>query len=196
MVSVPSTMIPIGTKAPDFSLKNVIDDKIVSLSDFQDKNGLLVFFICNHCPYVIHVRDQFKLLADEYIPKSVGFVAINSNSLETHPQDGPEHMKTLAVDLNWQFPFLFDKSQEVAKAYSAACTPDFFLFDKNLKLFYRGQLDGSRPKNNVPLTGNDLRNALNSVLAGKPVPDQNPSMGCNIKWKPGNEPEYFLNYVI
>ena len=149
-------------------------------------------FICNHCPFVIHVRDELTRLASEYQKRGVAIVAINSNSIETHPQDAPEHMKALATELGWKFPFLFDSTQEVAKAYRAACTPDFYLFDAEQRLVYRGQLDDSRPGNNVPVTGRDLRAALDAVLAGRaPSIDQKPSIGCNIKWAPGNEPDYF-----
>ncbi len=196
MVSVKSEMLKLGTKAPSFSLQNAVNGQTVSLEKFNGKNGTLVFFISNHCPFVIHVRQQFKPLFDEFCDKGITFIAINANSLETHPQDGPEHMKKLAEELNWEFPFLFDESQEIAKAYSAACTPDFFLFDKELKLYYRGQLDSSRPKTDIPVTGEDLRNAMNALLEGQPSPkDQKPSMGCNIKWKKGNEPKYFENQL-
>jgi peroxiredoxin len=187
-------MLQLGTKAPDFTLKNVIDDQTIRFSDSKGKNGTLIFFICNHCPFVIHVRDEFKLVFEEYSVKGISFIAINSNSMETHPQDGPVNMKALARDMEWEFPFLFDATQEVAKAYSAACTPDFFLFDHKTKLYYRGQLDDSRPKSGIPVTGKDLRNALDALLEGSPPPDdQRPSLGCNIKWIPGNEPHYFSN---
>jgi thiol-disulfide isomerase/thioredoxin len=149
-------------------------------------------FICNHCPFVVHVRDQLTRLADDYQKKGVAVIAINSNSVETYPQDGPDKMKELAREMGWKFPFLFDSTQDVAKAYRAACTPDFFLFDAKRALVYRGQLDDSRPTNKVPVTGKDLRAAIDAVLAGKPVAkDQKSSIGCNIKWKPGNEPDYF-----
>lgn len=197
VVSVKSQMLEIGTKAPEFSLKNVISDQMVSLVDYCGRNGTLIFFIANHCPYVIHIREQFKPLTEEYSPKGISFIAINSNSLDTHPQDGPEHMKNLTHEYGWTFPFLFDETQEVAKAYNAACTPDFFLFDKELKLYYRGQFDDSRPNDDTPVSGIDLRNALDFLLEEKTPPeDQKPSMGCNIKWKPGNEPQYFLNHII
>jgi peroxiredoxin len=173
-------------------LEDVVSGKSVSLEDFKGTAGTLVFFISNHCPYVIHIRDHFKLLTDEYIPKGISFIAINSNSIETHPQDGPENMKALAAEKDWKFPFLFDETQEVAKTYKAACTPDFFLFDKDMKLYYRGQLDSSRPGNDFPVTGKDLRNAFDLMLEDKPSPEiQYPSIGCNIKWAPGNEPDYF-----
>ncbi|MFX0173726.1 MAG: thioredoxin family protein [Candidatus Hodarchaeota archaeon] len=197
MVSVKSQMLKLGTKAPGFTLKNSINNQMMSLDENMGKNGTLVFFICNHCPFVIHVRDQFKPLYEEYSVKGISFIAINSNSTETHPQDGPEYMKALANKMKWDFPYLFDETQEVAMVYNAACTPDFFLFDNEMKLYYRGQLDSSRPKTNIPVTGEDLRYALDSLLEGKPSPkDQKPSMGCNIKWKPGNEPQYFTDVII
>ncbi len=195
MVVKTSQMLKLGSTAPEFTLTNTIDGKRVSLADFNDKKALLVMFICNHCPYVVHVRGQFKPLAEEFLPKGIGIVAINSNSLETHPQDGPENMKKLANELGWSdlFPFLFDETQEVANAYRAACTPDFYVFDKDRKLVYRGQLDDARPGNDEKITGNDLRRAMNAALESKTIPEkeQKPSMGCNIKWNPGQEPDYF-----
>lgn len=192
MVRTESQMLELGTKAPEFSLINVVDDKVVRLSDSFGPKGTLVFFICNHCPFVIHVRDQFTPLFEDYSPKGISFIAINSNSMETHPQDGPTNMKVLAIEMGWKFPFLFDKTQEVAKTYTAACTPDFFLFDSEQRLYYRGQLDDSRPESGIPVTGNDLRKAMDSLLEEKAPPeDQKPSLGCNIKWNPGNEPHYF-----
>lgn len=192
MVAVPSTMLPLGTKVPEFSLVNAVDGRKVSPADFRDRNVLLVMFICNHCPYVKHVLKEIGRVATEYQPKGVGVIAINSNNITAHPDDAPQHMKALAKAERWTFPFLFDESQEVARAFRAACTPDFFVFDKDRGLVYRGQLDDSRPKNNVPVTGRDLRAALDAVLSGKPVSaDQTPSIGCSIKWKAGNEPEYF-----
>ncbi|MFX0209613.1 MAG: thioredoxin family protein [Candidatus Hodarchaeota archaeon] len=197
MVRTESQMLQLGTQAPSFDLKNVIDDQDVTLSDFTGEKGTLVFFICNHCPFVIHVRDEFKPLYEEYSKKGISFIAINSNSLETHPQDGPESMKALALSMGWKFPFLFDATQEVAKAYSAACTPDFFLFDQETKLYYRGQLDDSRPENGIPLTGKDLRYAMDALLEdASPPEDQRPSLGCNIKWTPGNEPHYFSSQLL
>ncbi len=191
MVNTPSTMLPLQTEAPDFSLENAVTGKTVSLSDLDGK-AYLIMFICNHCPFVIHVRDEITRIAKEYGERGVAVVGINSNSAETHPQDGPDKMKELARELGWTFPFLFDSSQEVAKTYRAACTPDFFLFDSDRKLVYRGQLDDSRPSTAVPVTGKDLRAALDRLLAEEPLPaDQRPSMGCNIKWTPGNEPNYF-----
>ncbi|MEE8519861.1 MAG: thioredoxin family protein [Gemmatimonadota bacterium] len=193
MALKPSTMLPLGSDAPAFELTNAVDGKTVSLGkDYDSAPALLVMFICNHCPFVIHVRDELGRVAADYMPKGLAVVAINSNSIESHPQDGPENMKRLAIQEGWEFPFLFDETQEVAKAYKAACTPDLFLFDGDCKLLYRGQLDDSRPSNAIPVTGHDLRAAIEDVLAGAPVSiDQKPSVGCNIKWKRENEPEYW-----
>jgi peroxiredoxin len=183
MVLTPSTMLPLGTPAPDFSLVNV-DGKTVSLSDFQNAPGLLVMFVCNHCPYVIHVADALAQFASEYQAKGLAIVGISSNDVSTHPADSPEQMVTEAENRGYTFPYLYDETQEVAHAYDAACTPDFFLFDKDHKLVYRGQFDASRPDSGIPVTGADLRAACDAVLAGeKPTDDQRPSMGCNIKWK-------------
>lgn len=191
MAETPSTMIDLGTRAPDFSLQDAVSGRTVTLDDLEGP-ALLVMFVCNHCPFVIHVRDELTRLCDEYGKRGVAIAAVNSNSIESHPQDGPEHMKSLARELGWTFPFLFDASQEVAKAYRAACTPDFFVFDKDRRLVYRGQLDDSRPSTTVPVTGRDLRRALDAVLDGQPpIAPQHASIGCNIKWKPGNEPDYF-----
>lgn len=195
MVTVPSQMLPLGTLAPKFELTNTINGKIVKSKDYYGM-PLLVMFICNHCPYVIHIRDSFNKFSLEYMKRGIAIVAINANSTETHPQDGPLEMRQLGLDYGWRFPYLFDESQEVAKAYKAACTPDFFLFDADHLLVYRGQYDDSRPKKNEPVTGKDLREALNALLEGKPIStNQKPSMGCNIKWKEGYEPEYFLNFI-
>ena len=192
MVAVPSTMLPLGTRVPDFSLVNAVDGRKVSPADVRDRQALLVMFICNHCPYVKHVMKEIGRVAADYRPKGVGIVAINSNDIQAYPDDAPQHMKALAQAEGWTFPFLFDESQDIARAFRAACTPDFFVFDKERKLVYRGQLDDSRPKKDVPVTGRDLRAALDAVVSGKPVPaDQTPSIGCNIKWKAGSEPEYF-----
>jgi peroxiredoxin len=192
MVETFSQMLALGTRAPDFSLQDVVSGKIVSLKNFEGRPALVVIFLCNHCPYVRHILDGLTAFANEYVERGVGVVAINSNSVETHPQDDPVHMKELAETHAWKFLFLFDETQEVAKAYRAACTPDFFVFDDERRLRYRGQFDGSRPGNAVPVTGNDLRTAVDAVLAGAPVAqDQKPSIGCNIKWNPGNEPDYF-----
>jgi peroxiredoxin len=191
MVKTASTMLELGTSAPDFSLANV-DGSTVSLSDFTDKRGLLVAFICNHCPFVIHIREQFSKFGKEYQDKGLGIVAISSNDTSTHPQDGPEQMKQEAAAQGYVFPYLYDGTQEVAQAYKAACTPDFFLFDADLKLVYRGQFDSSRPGNGIPVTGEDLRAACDAVLSGSPIPEpQKPSIGCNIKWKEGNAPTYY-----
>lgn len=191
MARTPSTMLPLGTPAPDFKLMNV-DGREVELADFASKPALLVMFMCNHCPFVVHVADQLAQLASEYMARGVAVVGINSNDTATHPADSPERMVAEAEERGYAFPYLFDETQAVAKAYRAACTPDFFLFDQDRKLVYRGQLDDSRPGNGVPVTGKDLRAALDAVLAGKkPVDEQRASLGCNIKWKAGNEPEYF-----
>jgi peroxiredoxin len=192
MVETRSSTLPLGTHAPDFSLPDANSDGVVSLSDFQEAKALLVMFICNHCPFVVHVRDELTRIAADYSERGLRIVAINSNSIKSHPQDGPKHMKELAARMHWDFPFLFDATQDVAKSYKAACTPEFFVFDGDQRLAYRGQLDDSRPSNGVPVSGHDLRAAIDSVLAGQPVaPQQKPSMGCNIKWAPGNEPDYF-----
>ncbi len=194
MVKTASTMLELGTPAPDFQLPEVVSGETVSLADFQDKSALLVMFICQHCPFVKHVQDELARIGQDYVPQNVGIVAISSNSVQTHPQDGPEHLKQMAETLGFNFPFCYDETQEVAKAYTAACTPDFFLFDSDMKLVYRGQLDDSRPGNDKPVDGKDLRSAIAAILAGEPLPaDQKPSIGCNIKWTPGNEPEYFKN---
>ena len=193
MVAVNSTMLPLGTELPDFTLRDAVTGRPVTpRRDFANRDALLVMFICNHCPYVKHVLPEITRLGEDYLDRGVAIVAVNSNDIESYPQDGPEHMKQLAEAEDWHFPFLLDEDQEVAKVFKAACTPDFYLFDGDQKLVYRGQLDDSRPKSDAPVTGRDLRAALDAVLAGEPVPeDQTPSMGCNIKWKKGNEPEYF-----
>ncbi len=191
MTLTPSTMLPLGTKAPDFSLVNV-DGRTVSLADFADAPALLVMFICNHCPYVKHLADALAQFATEYQQRGLAVVGINSNDVGTHPDDSPEQMVAEADRRGYQFPYLYDESQEVAKAYRAACTPDFFLFDKERQLVYRGQFDSSRPGNGTAITGEDLRAAVDAVLADKmPTTEQQASMGCNIKWKPGGEPDYF-----
>lgn len=196
MVRTASDMLPLGTAAPDFRLKDVVRDCNVSLADCAADRPLLVMFVCNHCPYVVHVRDEFPRLAKDYEGR-ITIVAINANSLATHPHDGPGPMRELAVAEGWTFPFLFDATQETAKAYHAACTPDFFLFrvaasDGARRLSYRGQLDDARPGNAVMVTGSDLRAAIDALLAGgEPSADQRASLGCNIKWAPDNEPEYF-----
>ncbi|SFI38107.1 thioredoxin family protein [Planctomicrobium piriforme] len=190
MVRTASTMLPLGSTAPDFSLPNV-DGKTVSLADFHGR-PLLVIFMCNHCPYVKHLRSALAAFGKEYLPKGLAVVGISSNDADAYPQDGPDLMKAEAKEAGYTFPYLFDATQSVAQAYRAACTPDFFLFDKNNKLVYRGQFDDSRPKTEIPITGADLRAAADAVLAGAPVTErQLPSIGCNIKWKPANEPDYF-----
>jgi len=184
-------MLALGTEAPDFKLPDP-SGKEYSLADFKGAPALLVAFICNHCPYVKHIADEFANLAKEYQAKGVAVVAINSNDVTTHPADSPEKMAEEIEKRGYTFPYLYDETQQVARAYRAACTPDFYVFDKNLKLVYRGQMDSSRPESGIPVTGKDLRAALDAVLAGQPVPEeQTPSIGCNIKWKPGNEPDYF-----
>ncbi|HOF41375.1 MAG TPA: thioredoxin family protein [Candidatus Hydrogenedentes bacterium] len=190
MALTASTMMALGTRAPDFSLPDT-DGNVVALKNFEDQRVLLVMFICNHCPYVKHVRDELAQLSRDYAPASVGMVAINANDVEAYPQDGVEAMRAEKQTAGYLFPYLFDESQATAKAYGAACTPDFFLFDSDRKLVYRGRLDDARPGNGLPVTGRDLRAALDAALAGQPVEgDQKPSMGCNIKWKPGNAPVY------
>ena len=193
MVRTPSTMLPLGTGAPDFALPNV-DGSTVTLADAAGPRGTLVMFICNHCPFVKHVADQLAALGRDCLPRGIGVVAISSNDVSSHPADSPEQMVHEAEERGYVFPYLYDETQEVAHAYHAACTPDFFLFDGDRKLTYRGQLDASRPGNDVPVTGADLRAAIDALLAGHPVPtEQRPSLGCNIKWKPGNEPAYFAS---
>jgi peroxiredoxin len=177
-------MLPLGTKAPDFSLPDTVSGKTVSLEDVQTDKGLVVMFLCNHCPYVIHVNPEIVRLSKEYMDKGIGFVGISSNDAEKYPEDAPDKMKEVAEQLGYPFPYLYDETQEVARIYDAACTPDFYVFDKDLKLVYRGRIDDSRPKNDHPLTGKDLRDALDAVLAGEAVSEvQYPSGGCNIKWK-------------
>ena len=184
MAATPSAMLPLGTPLPSFSLPDAVSGRLVSSAEAQGKPAL-VMFICNHCPYVVHVRDELTRIAREYGEKGVFVAGINANSLRTHPQDGPDAMKTLAEDLGWRFPFLFDETQAVARAFDAQCTPDFFLFAADGRLAYRGQLDDSRPHNGKPVTGQDLRRALDAVLRGESVPgEQRPSIGCNIKWDP------------
>jgi peroxiredoxin len=196
MPETPSTMLDLGTPLPSFSLPD-FNGKVVSDADFKGSKALLVAFICKHCPFVRHIRSEFARFAKEYEAKGLKVVAIMSNSIDEFPEDGPEGMKQEAEEAGYIFPYLFDKDQNVAKAFKAACTPDLFLFDNNRRLVYRGQFDGSRPKNNVPVTGADLRAAADALLAGKaPAEMQRPSMGCNIKWYPGNEPAYFTTPAI
>ncbi|MDP8242819.1 MAG: thioredoxin family protein [Candidatus Hinthialibacter antarcticus] len=186
-----STMLPLGTLMPDFSLQDT-DGEYVSAGDFLDAKAVLVMFICNHCPYVVHVRDEIKQIAEQYQAKGVAVVGVSANSIQTHPQDGPDKMNEEKAAVGYTFPYLYDETQDVAKVFRAACTPDFYVFDGGQKLTYRGQLDDSRPGNDQAVTGADLRAALDAALAGnEPLVDQRPSAGCNIKWHPGNEPDYF-----
>jgi len=179
-----STMIPLGTKAPSFKLPETISGKTMSLSEMKGGKATLIMFICNHCPFVLHINAELVRIANSYQSKGISFIAISSNDVEKYPQDSPELMKVHANKSGYSFPYLYDESQEVAKAYKAACTPDLFLFDENLKCVYRGQFDNSRPGNNLPVTGADLRAALDCVVSGKKISeDQIPSIGCNIKWK-------------
>jgi peroxiredoxin len=192
-MAVTSTMMPLGTKTPDFELTDTVSGKTVSSTDFADKQALLVMFICNHCPYVKHVRDELARLGKDYAGSDLAIVAISSNDIEEYPADSPEMMKAEAEMYGYVFPYLHDEDQSVAAAYTAMCTPDFFLFDSDRTLVYRGRLDGSRPNTDVPVTGEDLRGAIEATLRGEPVSeDQNPSMGCSIKWKTGNTPAYFV----
>jgi peroxiredoxin len=192
MVMTASTMLPLGTRAPDFSLPDTVDGSTVSPADFADRQGLLVIFMCNHCPFVIHLRSALAAFAKDYQQKGLGIVGISSNDVATHPADAPDKMADEARAAGYTFPYLYDEDQAAANAYRAACTPDFFLFDKEQKLVYRGQFDDSRPGNGVEITGADLRAAADAVLAGKAVPEQQkPSIGCNIKWKSGSEPAWF-----
>ena len=191
MAQTPSTMLPLGTVAPGFTLSDTTL-KPVSLESFADAPALLVMFICNHCPFVKHLRSALAQLGRDYIPQGLAIVAISSNDSDAYPADSPAKMIEEQQEAGYNFPYLFDATQEVAKAYRAACTPDFYLFDKSRKLVYRGQFDDSRPSNGLPVTGKDLRAAIDAVLAGKPVAaEQRPSIGCNIKWRPGQEPDYF-----
>lgn len=191
MVQTESTMLELGTSAPDFSLRDTAGE-LLRPSDVEDKNGLLVAFICNHCPFVKHLRDELARLGHECQESGIAMIAISSNNPETHPDDSPQRIAEEKAAAGYPFPYLFDEDQSVAKAYRAACTPDFFLFDSERKLFYRGRFDDSTPKNDRPITGKDLRSAIAAMLAGdNPPQPQYPSIGCNIKWKPGNEPDYF-----
>ncbi len=184
MAVTPSNMPPLGIKAPDFSLPDTVSGKMVSLSDFRGCKGLLVMFICKHCPFVKHVQEELARIGRDYAGKNLGIVAISSNDVSQYPEDSPENLKQMAESLGFNFPLCYDETQEVAKAFQAACTPDFFLFDENFSLVYRGQLDDSRPSLDIPVTGKDLREAIDALLAGKPInPNQKPSIGCNIKWK-------------
>jgi peroxiredoxin len=192
MVATPSTMLALGTSAPDFQLPDATTGRLVGRDDLAAEPALLVMFICNHCPYVKHVADEIARIGREYQGRGVAVVAISANDVVQQPGDSPEDMARFAAERGFSFPYLYDQSQSVARAYRAACTPDFFLFDADRRLVYRGQLDGARPSNDVPIDGRDLRSALEALLAGAPIADtQLPSLGCNIKWKPGNEPDYF-----
>ena len=179
-----SSMVALGTKAPDFTLPNTVTGKQISLSEIKGEAATVIMFICNHCPFVKHVNDELVRLARDYKNKKIGFVAISSNDVINHPDDSPTLMKQVALQLNYPFPYCYDETQQVAKAYDAACTPDFFIYDKNLRLVYRGQLDDSRPGNEIPVTGKDIRHALDCLINNQPVPEQQrPGIGCNIKWK-------------
>lgn len=184
MALTPSNMIPLGTKAPDFKLLDAVSENDLNLEQLKSDKATVIMFICNHCPYVKHVQQGLVELANDYISKGVSFIAINSNDVKNYTEDSPDNMKKVAERLGYPFPYLFDETQEIAKAYDAACTPDFYIFDEGLKLIYRGQMDDSRPGNGKPVTGNDIRKALDQILGGTPVSeDQIPSIGCNIKWK-------------
>jgi peroxiredoxin len=179
-----SSMLPLGTELPSFELPDAVSGRVVRDTDFASAKAILVSFLCNHCPYVVHVQGEYARLERDYASRGVAIVGINANDVATHPQDGPTHMKALATELGWGFPFLFDETQAVAKAFHAVCTPEFYVFDGARKLVYRGQLDESRPHRGGPVTGKDLRAALDAVLDGRPVsPEQKPSIGCGIKWK-------------
>jgi len=184
MAQTPSNMLPLNTAAPEFSLYETVTGKTFTLNQLKGENATVIMFICNHCPFVIHVNEQLVKLATDYIPKGVGFIAISSNDIINYPQDGPDKMQSHAIKNKYNFPYLYDETQEIAKAYDAACTPDIYLFDAKLKLKYRGQLDDSRPGNGIPVTGKDLRHAIDCILQNKENKEhQNPSIGCNIKWK-------------
>lgn len=184
MVLTPSTMLALGSPAPDFQLPDVVSGDTVTLGSFADKEALLVMFICRHCPFVVHIQEELARLGNDYEARNLGIVAISSNDAENYPDDSPANLKAMAEELGFAFPYCYDESQEVARAYKAACTPDFFLFDGQRELVYRGQLDASRPGNDEPVTGRDLREAMDAVLSGAAVSsDQTPSIGCNIKWK-------------
>jgi peroxiredoxin len=192
MALTASTMLPLGTQAPDFNLPDVVSGETISLSTFADKKALLAMFICRHCPFVKHIKEELARLGKDYFQSDLGIVAISANDVNNYPDDAPGMLKAMAIELDFRFPLCYDESQEIAKAYTAACTPDFFLFDANRRLVYRGQLDDSRPSNGKPVTGEDLRAAIEAVVAGEPIEgEQKPSVGCNIKWKPGKEPAYY-----
>jgi peroxiredoxin len=191
MALTPSTMLPLGTRARDFQLPEVVSGKTISLETFAGREGLLVIFICRHCPFVKHIQGELARIGKDYAGSNLGIVAISANDAANYPEDAPHLLKEMAIELGFTFPFCYDESQETAIAYTAACTPDFFLFDGNLELVYRGQLDDSRPSNNKPVTGADLRLAIDALLANNPInSEQKPSIGCNIKWQEGNSPAY------
>lgn len=184
MVQTPSNMMPLGTIAPEFCLPDAVSNQQLCLKDIKSSNATLVMFICSHCPFVKHVQSELARIGEDYIPQGVTVIAINSNDVSTYPEDSPENMKIEAQQAGYIFPYLFDETQAVARAYNAACTPDFFIFNKDLACVYRGQLDASRPGNDIPVSGKDIRQALDNLLAGEPVSEQQtPSVGCNIKWK-------------
>ncbi|MBD2026991.1 thioredoxin family protein [Leptolyngbya sp. FACHB-711] len=192
MALTASTMLALGTAAPAFALPNVVSGEMTSLDTVQGKDALLVMFICRHCPFVKHIQTELAKLGQDYANSPLGIVAISANDAASYADDAPDRLQQMAVELGFTFPFCYDETQEVAQAYTAACTPDFFLFDANRQLVYRGQLDDSRPSNGLPVTGKDLRGAIEAVLAKQPIAsEQKPSIGCNIKWKPGNAPAYF-----
>ena len=192
MVATPSTMLPLGTKAPSFSLPNVCTNQSIDLQTVDIHKGCLIAFVCNHCPYVIHLLDPLVRMSNEWVKKGIKVFLISSNDADNYPDDSPVKMRELAEKKQFQFPYLYDEDQSVALAYRAACTPDFFLFDSKLSLFYRGQFDDSRPGNQLEATGTELSSAVDSLLLNQPAPKvQKPSLGCNLKWKSGNEPEYF-----
>lgn len=187
MAAISSTMIPLGTTAPDFLLTDVVSGKKISLNSFKGKKGVLIMFICAHCPYVQHVKLQLARIGKDYQDQNIAIVAVSSNDASNYPEDSPENLKEMALECGFKFPLCYDETQETARAYGAVCTPDFFLFDENLKLVYRGQMDDSRPGNRKPVTGQDLRKALDAVIQGKAIDfEQKPSLGCSIKWKPEN----------
>ena len=191
MALTASTMLPLGTPAPAFELPDTVSGETIRLDTFAGRKALLVMFICNHCPYVMHINPELVRLGEDYAGAELGMVAIVSNDADNYPDDAPDKLKSRATELGYRFAYCHDESQEIAKAYTAACTPDFFLFDADRRLVYRGQLDESRPENGLPVTGKDLRAAIDAVLAGRaPAGEQKPSMGCNIKWKPDNAPDY------
>lgn len=184
MAATPSNMVPLGAPAPPFTLPDTVSGRVVSLAGLRSDKATVIMFICNHCPFVKHVQHELARLADDYQPRGVAFAAISSNDAASYPADAPDQMQALAEALGFTFPYLYDESQAVARAYQAACTPDIFIYDGGLRLAYRGQLDDSRPGNGLPVTGRDVRAALDALLAGQPVdPNQRPSIGCNIKWK-------------